>query len=408
MKKNLMNRIVPLILGLTLLSSTAWANSMERTRAMKLPGSATSLSVGQSDKELLIGLGEEGIAWVDVRNLRAPYLNKQIKTDSPVTGVAYGKRNVLVGMADGSVALVDLRKGRILSSGKISALGDGAVQLSLAPKGDQVLATNGSRAVLIDLDKKAATVGGLEVTPLAISLSGEGIEFLGEPNPIRGAFSPDGRNLAVILQKNNAVAIVDMTSKKVSRIFSLGETRHRADLTYDGVPFVEQAFTGRLEAGDIVFSPDGKWLYTANEGAAGVVPEKDGIWSGGRNFSIFSVNGTLEYDGLDKLEQSALVLGSYPDSQSRVRGIEPNGVGTGKIKDKPALAISARHANGIFFFMIETYENPFFIGMVAGGGRKPVAVNGFRSQDGFVAVDEDGFLSTYLPIYNERVRGTGR
>ena len=110
---------------------------------------------------------------------------------------------------------------------------------------------------------------------------------------------------------------------------------------------------------------------------------------------------------MDKLEQTALILGVYPDTRSEIRGIEPNGVAVGRIADKPALAVSSHHANGVFFFQLNKLDGPFFYGMVMSSGRKPVEVTGFQTKDGFMSVDEDGMLSVYMPIINDRETGTG-
>lgn len=398
-----------LVLSMSLLSTITFAGveGMQRSKSTKLPGeTATSLSIGKEDREMVVGLGEEGLAWLDIRNPRAPFLKKHLPTSGNVVSTAFDGKNAFAGMADGSIWAVDFKTENFVKI-EVESFEPAPVYLALSPKGNQLIAVNGKQAVLLEFKNKGGKNTHVAAIALPLLLDGKGLEASATPNPTRVTFSPNGKLAAIALQMNNGIAIVDMESKKIERIFSTGITKHRADLKEDGVPFIEDSFTGRLEPGDLAFSPDGKFIYTANEGSPLVTPEKEGIWSGGRNFSIFQIDGTLIYDGMDKLEQSAYILGSYPDSRSLIRGIEPNGVTIGKIDDKPGMAISARYANGIFFFQLEQLGNPFFIGMVASGGKKPVAISGFQTQDGFATVDEDGFLSIYLPILNNRETGAG-
>lgn len=409
MIKQLLRSGFALVISMSLLSTVAFAGleGMQRSKSTKLPGeTATSLSVGKEDREMLVGLGKDGLAWLDIRNPRAPFLKKHVLTSGNVVSTAFDGRNAFAGMVDGSIWAVDLKTEKFVKI-EVESFDSNPVYLALSPKGNQLIAVNGKQAVLLEFKGKVSDNSQINAIALPLSLDGVGLEAPATPNPVRVAFSPNGKTAAIALQVNNGIAIVDMENKKVEKIFSTGVTKHRADLKEDGVPFIEDPFIGRLEPGDLTFGPDGKLIYTANEGAPSIAPEKEGIWSGGRNFSIFQIDGTLVYDGMDKLEQSSYVLGSYPDSRSLIRGIEPNGVTMGKIDDKPAMAILARYADGVFFFQLEQLENPFFVGMVASGGKKPVAISGFQTKDGFVAVDEDGLLSIYLPILNNRETGTG-
>ena len=419
MKKKFYSRFLGVVLGMSILTSVAFAgvDGVERVKSYKLPGAtATSMAVSKDEMKMIVGLGKDGVALLDIRNIKAPYLMKQVKTDSPVVSVAFDGKNTFAGLENGSIALLDMKKGTVLSTRKI---GDAPVQLTLSSKDDLLVAVDGFKVLTMEVKGKVEDLNSLTVRNLSSTpekhnsgsypaLSSKDMEYPTEPNPVRATFSPDGKMIAISLQKNNAIALVDAATGEVTRIFSLGETKHRGDTKNDKNPFVEEAFTGRLEAASVAFSPDGEFIYTANEGSPILPPTTDGVWSGGRNFSIFKVSdGTLIYDGMDKLEQTALMLGAYPDTRSEIRGIEPNGVAVGKIADKPALAISSRYANGVFLFQITKLDGPFFYGMAMSGGRGPVAVTGFQMQDGFMSVDEDGMLSVYMPIITEKETGTG-
>jgi DNA-binding beta-propeller fold protein YncE len=56
---------------------------------------------------------------------------------------------------------------------------------------------------------------------IAINLKGiSGVNFPNAPQPEYVAISPDGKMAAVTLQENNAIALIDIKSASVTRIFS--------------------------------------------------------------------------------------------------------------------------------------------------------------------------------------------
>ena len=80
------------------------------------------------------------------------------------------------------------------------------------------------------------------------------------------AFTPDGNQLFVSLQENNAVIVVDTAKAQVERSFGLGVTRHLADTQDDErVAFVNELVAFR-EPDGIALGNNGQWLLTADEG----------------------------------------------------------------------------------------------------------------------------------------------
>jgi WD40 repeat protein len=402
-----MKKLIYWLLGafvvLTICNGDALAaeQGMRLEKALKLPGaSATSLAMSNDGIQALVGMGKDGIALVNLKNLKAPYVVKHIPLEGQVDSVAYNGRLAFVALSGGEIATVDLKQGKISEIRKLKEFADAKIKLALSPQGDQLLVMNAEKSGLIDLRTKVT----FDQAPLKM------IDFKTEnnsPNPVSGTFSPDGKSLAIVLQKNNMIGLVNRQTGEVEKIFSLGETKHRADLVDDDFPLIEEIFVARLEPSEIAFSSNGQFIYTVNEGAADLPTKTNGVWSGGRNFSIFKIDGTLAFDGLDKLEQTALMLGVYSDKFSPVRGIEPNVVANGRLYDKPAIAIGARHTNGVFFFQTTFPDKPFFYGMVLSSGKTVEAVAGLGKRDGFISVDQSGMLSIYLPTNGPKEVGTG-
>lgn len=129
-----------------------------------------------------------------------------------------------------------------------------------------------------------------EITNLPVALENvAGASYLHDPQPEYVAISPDSKTAAVTLQENNAIAVVDMETKKISSIFSLGTTSHQADLKDDGIVQFTESLTARYEPDGIAFSADGKYLLTANEGDLGKDEFDDAVKAGGRNIAVWDL-----------------------------------------------------------------------------------------------------------------------
>jgi hypothetical protein len=124
--------------------------------------------------------------------------------------------------------------------------------------------------------------------------------------------------IAVTLQENNHVVIVDSKTGKVTGHFSAGTV----DL--DGVDAKTDGalnFTGKLSA--IPREPDAvKWLGTDR-----LVVANEGDWKGGsRGFTIFDRSGKVLYDAGTSLEYAIARVGHFPEKRAKNKGIEPEGM----------------------------------------------------------------------------------
>ncbi|MCR8844546.1 YncE family protein [Paenibacillus sp. SC116] len=312
----------------------------------------------------------------------------------------------------GVIAVVDIAAGTIAKTYEVG-IGPDAIALSkdgrtavvaiedeeLDPVLDEIDFSKVKRpgSVAILSFPKADVLNGT-VTDVAIDLTnvGPNVTYPNDPQPEYAAISPDGKTAAVTLQENNAIALIDLKDKKVSKVFGLGTTKHKADLKTDGVVSITEDLTARPEPDGIVWSADGKYLYTANEGDLGSNEFKDGVYSGGRNIMAWDRNGNVVYDSMDLIDRANAEAGVYPDDRSTKRGSEVENLTIGKFNGKQILAVCSERGNTILFFNVTNPLKPKYMGLVPSGGKAPEGIHKLNKRDLFVSADEKtGTLSFY-------------
>lgn len=173
-------------------------------------------------------------------------------------------------------------------------------------------------------DPAASTVATIALTP-------ESGNFPGDPQPEFVDITADGRTAIVSLQENNLIAVIDLASSTVIRYIEAGTSAHaRADLaSNDEIDLARSSFIGLLEPDSVCLLAGGRHFVSANEGDTPNEALAAGLWSGGRGFSVFALEGARVYDSGDAAEQLAARAGAYPEGRSGDRGIEMEGCATG-------------------------------------------------------------------------------
>ena len=187
-----------------------------------------------------------------------------------------------------------------------------------------------------------------EWTMQSVELTGLAAVAPGDPEP--EFVDINGKNQAVItMQENNHLVIVDLPTGQVVTHFSAGT----ADVL--GVDVVEEEL-GPQENGLIVLDgnvfdrrrePDAvAWIdndsfATANEGD---YEDEFGEEGGSRSFTIFNIDGTVEYES-GSFEHEVVRAGQYPEFRSENKGAEPEGLEVGRYKNKTLLFVGAERAN---------------------------------------------------------------
>ena len=225
-----------------------------------------------------------------------------------------------------------------------------------------------------------------EVINIALDLSDiSGVNYQSDPQPEYVTISPDGMMAAVSLQENNAIALIDLSTEEVSSIFSAGITTHdQADLIDDDSIILNQFFQGRREPDSLAFVNNGQYIVSANEGETKVKTFDDGIYGGGRGWSIFDLEGNIVYDSLSELEELAAIYGHYPDGRSEKKGIEIEGITTAIFNEQEFVFVASERGDFIAIYDITNITEPTLVNFLPTG----------KAPEGVLAIPQRNLLLT--------------
>jgi len=194
---------------------------------------------------------------------------------------------------------------------------------------------------------------------------------------------------AVTLQENNVVALVDLASGQVIDHWSAGTTSHLADLDEDGnVSFTDMMVDARREPDAIGWTPTGE-LVTANEGDYDLDLD-DGEYVGGRDFTIFTADGSVVFEPGASLEMAAAAAGFYDDDRSENKGCEIEGVAIGVFINHTYAFVGAERCEFVAVYRLQgkNGKNTQLI-QILPAGERPEGLKAIPSRGLFVAASED-------------------
>ncbi|MGV0741057.1 esterase-like activity of phytase family protein [Mycolicibacterium sp. XJ870] len=190
----------------------------------------------------------------------------------------------------------------------------------------------------VDFDPEAARQAGLDtpedLEPEYVSINSRG-------------------QVAVTLQENNGLAVIDGRTGQVQKIFSAGsESVQGVDTKEDGK--LDQS--GSID--DTPREPDAiGWIgddhfATANEGD----------WKGGtRGWTIFDANtGEPVWDAGNSVEQLAVRTGLHIEGRAESKGPEPEGLAITEIGGKPTALIASERSNFVAVYDVSDPKAPQF------------------------------------------------
>ncbi|MEV0673622.1 esterase-like activity of phytase family protein [Mycobacterium sp. NPDC050441] len=159
--------------------------------------------------------------------------------------------------------------------------------------------------------------------------------------------------VAVTLQENNGIAVIDGRTGVVLKIFSAGSQ------SVDGIDTKKDATidqTGSIK--DTPREPDAigwigdDYFATANEGD----------WKGGtRGWTIFDANtGEVTWDAGNSLEQLAVRTGLHIESRAESKGPEPEGLAITNIGGRPTALIASERSNFVAVYDVSEPAAPRF------------------------------------------------
>lgn len=185
-----------------------------------------------------------------------------------------------------------------------------------------------------------------------VDLRGLAKRFPQDPEPEYVAINSDNI-AAVTLQENNHVVLVDLEAAEVIGDFSAGT----ADLKQ-----VDAHTDGRIVADDRIENvrrePDG--IAWVGNGLLATADEGD-LVGGSRGFTLFTRQGDVRYTAGNALEQTAIRLGHFPESEAGEAGIEPENVAFAHYGDTALLFVGAEEASLAYVYRIDAGGKPHFI-----------------------------------------------
>ena len=230
--------------------------------------------------------------------------------------------------------------------------GDGG--LPQAPAGSvQILDLVGAEPDEWNIREVALTSGTPEKPDALPILTEAGIDTPQDPEPEYVTINANNQ-LAVTLQENNGVVLIDLPSGKITKAFSAGSVDLKdIDIEEDG----KLDPTGSLQ--DVPREPDAigwiqdRYLATANEGD----------WKGGsRGFTIFdSHTGKVAWDAGNSFEHLALSQGLFPEKRAGKKGTEPEGLAVETFNGVDYLFVASERGNFVAVYELSDPTSPKYL-----------------------------------------------
>jgi hypothetical protein len=356
------------------------------------------------------------VGFVDITDPKAPKAGGIVKFDGEPTSVAAVAGKALAGVntskskaePSGVLAVIDL------ASRKVEATCDlGGQPDSLAVSKDgrflAIAIENERDEDLNDGALPQMPAGNLKIFTLAngapdcatvktVDLTGIAAIAPEDPEPEFVDFN-DAGEIAVTLQENNHIAIVNAETGAIVTHFSAGSANlENVDLSDDGALDFSESVNDVPREPDAVQWLDNDRLVVANEGD----------WKGGsRSFSIFSRNGDLLFDSGNALDHQAALVGHYPDRRSDAKGSEPEGAEVATFGDTRYIFVALERASLIMVYR-DNGDRPELV-QVLPSGVGPEGLVAIPGRNLFVTANEadlveDGLARSHVMIY-ERAEG---
>jgi alkaline phosphatase len=352
-----------------------------------------------------------GIGMIDIADPKAPKAAGYLKLDGEPTSVSVLGATALVAVntsesfvaPSGRLAVIDLANKTETASCDLGGQPD---SVALAPDGSFLaVAIENERdedvndgeipqmpaGYVVTLQIKDGTVDCASRKDIA--LTGLAAVAAEDPEPEFVAINANGE-IAVTLQENNHIAIIDGKTAAVTAHFSAGAVDLAGiDTKRDGVLNFTDSKDGVLREPDSI-----KWLGTDR-----LVIANEGDYEGGsRGFTIFSRTGEVIHESGASFEHEVARIGHYPEGRSRSKGVEPEGLETGTFGETPMIFVLAERASVIGVYA-DTGAEPMLKqilpsglspeGVVAISGRNVLAVANE------VDLVEDGGVRSHVTIY---------
>ena len=235
-----------------------------------------------------------------------------------------------------------------------------------------------------------------------------GLAEIGASDPEPEFVDINAENLAVVtLQENNHLVVVDLVSKAIISHFSAGSaTADDVDATEEEVGpqeanlmELDSTITRRREP-DAVAWIDHDTFVTANEGD---YEDATGEEGGSRGFTLFNIDGHVEYESGSSFEHEIVRAGHFPENRAGNKGNEPEGAEVATFGDRKLLFIGSERGNAVGVYDVTT-GTPEFVQLLPTGigpeGIKAIGQRNLLAVSAEVDGLDDGFaLRSIVTIY---------
>ena len=357
-----------------------------------------------------------GVGFIDISDAKAPKALGALMMDGEPTSVAVSGGKVLAGVntsesfvkPSGKLVTVDIATKKIEASCELGGQPD---SVAVSPdKSFMAIAIENERDEKVNdgaLPQMPAgflvTIGLKDGAPDCSTLKKIDVTGLAEispedPEPEFVSINANGE-IALTLQENNHIVIVDGKSGKVTNHFSAGTV----DLTgIDTKTDGQLKFTDKQDARKR--EPDAvKWLDNDR-----IVIANEGDWEGGsRGFTIFDKTGKLVYEAGSSFEHAVAAIGHYPEKRSKAKGIEPEGLEAAIFGNDKYVFVLAERASVVGVYK-DTGGEPQLM-QILPSGISPEGAVAIPSRNLLVTANEadlveDGAARSHVMIY-ERAEG---
>lgn len=179
-----------------------------------------------------------------------------------------------------------------------------------------------------------------------------GLDSPTDPEPEYVAINADNE-LALTLQENNGIAIIDLATRELTRVFTAGS------VSIDGLDTEKDKhidLTGSIT--DVPREPDSiAWVDDTH-----VATANEGDWKGGsRGWTIFdATTGDVAWDAGNSFEHLAVAHGLYNDDRAGKKGSEPEGLAVAEYDGNPYAFVASERSNFVAAYDLSDPVSPVF------------------------------------------------
>ena len=160
---------------------------------------------------------------------------------------------------------------------------------------------------------------------------------------------------------------------------------------YPANALAEEPLAGSRFPDGIAFSPDGKSILSADEGELN--------FTGGRGWSLWSVNGEFRWDDGGLLEKQAVRFSHYPEGRSENKGIEVEGVTTAVFDGHPMAFVLSERGSFMAVYSLLNKKHPNLL-QILPTGDSPEGVKAIPKRKLVVTADEkSGTITLFKGIH---------